>query len=41
MLAPEAKLVGLQASEDKTTGVVKLIVEVLDTPLRVAVSVAL
>ena len=40
-LVPGAKLVGLQEIEDKTTGATRLIVAVCETPLRVAVSVAL
>jgi hypothetical protein len=44
--APEFKLVGLHANEDKVTavtaaGAVKLMLAVLETPLRVAVKVAL
>ena len=38
--APVARLVGLQDSEDRTTGATRLIVAVCETPLRVAVSVA-
>ena len=41
VLAPELKLVGLHDSEDRTTGAAKLIVAVCETPLKVAVSVAL
>ena len=39
--APEVRLVGLQDSEDRTTGTDKLMVAVCETPLRVAVSVTL
>jgi hypothetical protein len=45
VLAREIKLVGVQDNEDKTMGVpelgTKLMVAIWDTPLRVAVSVAL
>ena len=41
VLAPELRLVGLHDSEDRTTGAAKLIVAVCETPLKVAVSVAL
>ena len=37
---PELKLLGLQASEDSTAGAIRLTFAVWDTPLRVAVSVA-
>ena len=40
-LAPEVRLVELHASEDTVAGGVKLMVAVCETPLRVAVSVAL
>ena len=39
--APEARLVGLHVSEERTTGADKLMVAVCETPLKVAVSVAL
>ena len=38
---PEFKLLGSQASEDSTTAANRLTVAVCDTPLRVAVKVAL
>jgi len=42
VVAADARFVGVQDNEDKTTtGAVKLIVQVLDTPLSVAVRVAL
>lgn len=41
VLAPEAKLVGLQESEDRTTGATKLIAVACETPFSVAVRVAL
>jgi hypothetical protein len=41
LAAPEARVVGLQASEERLTGAVRLMAAVLDTPLRVAVRVAL
>jgi hypothetical protein len=37
---PEVKLVGLQVSEDRTPGATRLTVAFFETPLRVAVSVA-
>jgi hypothetical protein len=40
-LAPEVRLVGLQISEETVTGDARPIVEVCETPPRVAVSVAL
>jgi len=39
--APEFRLVGLHASDDSTTGATRLMLAVFDTPLNVAVSVAL
>jgi hypothetical protein len=41
LAAPEVNVVGVQASEVRLTGAARLIAAVLDTPLRVAVSVAL
>jgi hypothetical protein len=41
LAAPEARVVGLQASEERLTEAVRLMVAVLDTPPRVAVRVAL
>jgi hypothetical protein len=41
VLAPELKLVGVQDNEEIVIVDTRLIVEALDTPLRVAVSVAL
>jgi hypothetical protein len=41
LAAPEAKVVGLQASEERLTGTTRLMEAVLETPPRVAVRVAL
>ena len=41
LLVEEFRLVGVQASEVRVTGATRLIVAVLDTPLSVAVTVAL
>ena len=41
LLAEEFRLVGVHANDVSVTGATKLIVAVLDTPLRVAVTVAL
>jgi hypothetical protein len=41
LAAPEARVVGLHASEERLTEAVRLMEAVLDTPLRVAVTVAL
>jgi hypothetical protein len=41
LAAPEVRVVGLQASEERLTGAVRLIAALLETPLRVAVRVAL
>ena len=41
LLAEEFRLVGVHASDVSVTGATKLIVAVCDTPLRVAVTVAL
>ena len=40
-LVPEVKLVGLQVSDERTTGAAKVMVTVCDTPFRVAKIVAL
>ena len=40
LAALEPRLVGLQASEERATGATRLSVAVRDTPLRVAVTVA-
>ena len=40
LAAPEARLVGLHASEERVTGASRLIAAVRETPLRVAVRVA-
>ena len=40
LVAPEVRLVGLQASEDRTTGATRVRVAVLETPLSMAVMVA-
>ncbi len=41
LLADEFKLLGEQASDVSVTGAIRLIVAVCDTPLKVAVTVAL
>ena len=41
LLAEEFRLVGVQTSDVRVTGAPRLMVAVLDTPLRVAVTVAL
>ena len=40
LVAPEPRLVGLQASDERATGATRLSVTVCETPLRVAVTVA-